>query len=1108
VLIPQTESLIRFRRYQRWLVFGCGFFITLMLFLIFFMEIKTKVLNRIEMLHQNFMSESILLDKEIFRRESIFQTALKGAEMILREDIHLDKAALRQYRLSHQQVLLASTPDKASQWIYSPENFTANEKLARYFFGLTAYIARVLSADSMMMEEDILSSYLYSTGNRIIGIIPAPDSAAREQLQSERKYYLNLLTQDVDRNIFSSGQITSSRNLNRLYWMPPYINPYSGKKLLRLAAPLLLDKAPFAILVMEFAPPTLISTHTQEAQLGTYTLMSKQGDIISEYIAQPDTQRWGMAQSILHNEEVPAAQYKERGITFVAALGDTDWFLVFHCPWREIAAAIAFEVGGDALITLGTLLFVWCFLIYFKFYIFRPIIRRSQQVFESEQLSRTLIETAPVGLGLLALANGEPLLCSPAMSQMQGRLHSQSSSLPAELARCYRQQALPQGGPLHQELTFDAHSGQPVSLSVSMAPVRYHGEDALVVAFIDISNQKQLEQQLTAAREAADRASAAKSSFLAAMSHEIRTPLNAILGNLELLAHSAHDGQRERLNIIRQASDSLLATISDVLDFSKIEAGELYLEHIEFDVVEVAAHVLAIFAPVAQAKGLALVGELGDTVSQPMRGDPTCLRQVLNNLLSNALKFTEQGQVLLRIGVDEPASLIKIEVEDTGIGMSLSQQERVFRAFSQADETINRRYGGTGLGLALCTRLAQAMGGELSVTSELGKGSVFQLSLPLHQDAGQAERPLFQGERVCVLAAMPDARTYLGNVLTAWGLEVSVYQHPAQIDDATLDTLGTLVLWGDRTTWHPDDENRLVEAAAWVIECSSEGAEIPVVTGRVLSTSVYGLKGLACALRYLLQGERLPLCERGEAALPGVLRVLVAEDNPVNRRLFEEQLKLLGCTVSLVEEGEQALANLERERFDILLTDLSMPGMDGYTLARRVRAAWPAMPVVAVTANVTQQEYAECEAAGIVRVLTKPLLLDELREMLLRVCGLEMADTKRTTQAEGQQHALLGDHSLPEDLWNIFERLCSSSCRRIRQAQRIGNVAEILRELHLLRGALGVYHFSDAEKKLAEIESHLKSGGSDAEERLEPFLQMLQQELFLRRLSVTQPPAF
>ncbi|PVZ77491.1 hybrid sensor histidine kinase/response regulator, partial [Serratia sp. S1B] len=345
--------------------------------------------------------------------------------------------------------------------------------------------------------------------------------------------------------------------------------------------------------------------------------------------------------------------------------------------------------------------------------------------------------------------------------------------------------------------------------------------------------------------------------------------------------------QRDRLGIIRHASDSLLAIISNVLDFSKIEAGELHLEQIEFDVQEVATRALGIFAPLAQAKGLTLEGELGETVTQPMMGDPTCLAQVLNNLLSNALKFTEQGGIVLRSRVDVMAGQLCLSVEDTGIGMSPAQQQQVFNAFSQADETINRRYGGTGLGLALCKRLTEAMGGVLSVTSQLGQGSVFQLLLPLNnQDIARAERPCFNQESISVLAAMPQCRAYLTRVLEGWGLSVHTYQHPAQIDDTALASLQMLLLWGDRTTWHPNDENRLVEEATWVIDCSPEGPLMPLATGRILTTSVYGLKGLACALRHILQGEGLPLPEQRESVLPSTLRVLVVEDNPVNLRLF------------------------------------------------------------------------------------------------------------------------------------------------------------------------------------------------------------------------------
>ena len=1053
------------------------------------------MLSHIDKLHQDFIDEHAILEKEISRRENAFKAILVGTETLLEEGTPHHNTYIRQYHRNDNQVLL-SPESVAVQWVYSPADLMVNEKMVRYFLNLSVYMGKVISTDRVMLKDDIISSYFYSAGHEMLGIMPAPALAIREKLSSDRKYYLDLMAQDVDAAVFPSGQITISHDANRAYWLPPYINPYSGKKALRLAAPILLDEIPFAVLVLEFTPPTLMSASQPEEKQGSYTLLSKQGQIISEYGAEQSVQPEAQRSSL----ERFAAQLQEEGITFVATLAETDWFLVFHCSWREIASTVIHQMGGEVIMVLAAILLVWWFLLYFKFHIFRPVIRQSERVFESEQLSRILITTAPVGLGVLRLANGELLLCSPVMKQTQAWLRTEENSLSAEFIKCYRQQAQAQkGGLVHQELAFTSPEGEPVSLAVNIAPVRYQGEDALVVAFIDITDKKQLEQNLIAAKEAADKASAAKSSFLAAMSHEIRTPLNAILGNLELLAHSAFDEQRDRLDIIRHASDRLLATINGVLDFSKIEAGELHLEHIEFDALEISASVLEIFGPIAQAKGLVLLGELGETASQPMVGDPTCLGQVLNNLLSNALKFTEQGRVMLRIDVDAPASLIRFRVEDTGIGMSASQQQQIFRAFIQADETINRRYGGTGLGLALCTQLTQAMGGELSVTSAPGQGSVFQLSLPLSQDAGKADRPLFNGERVSLLAAMPAERAYLTRVLTAWGLKVDAYQHPAQLDEIALGSLQHLVMWGDNSTWHPDDEDRLVEKAASVIECSGDGPQIPVISGRVLSTSVYGLKGLACALRHSLQGQVLPEREPADLRLSGSLRVLVAEDNPVNRHLFEEQLGLLGCTVCLVEGGEQALARLQQERFDILLTDLSMPGMDGFTLARRARELWPAMPVVAVTANATQQEYAECALAGIARVLIKPLLLKELKEMLLELGGLKLASGEPPTPAEEWANTLLGGRPLPDEMWDIFERECQLSFEVIRQAQSRGDTAEILQELHKLRGALGVYHFLEAEKKLAAIEISLKSGEPEAERLLGPFLHQLQRELLFRR---------
>ncbi|WP_337264870.1 MULTISPECIES: hybrid sensor histidine kinase/response regulator [unclassified Serratia (in: enterobacteria)] len=845
----------------------------------------------------------------------------------------------------------------------------------------------------------------------------------------------------------------------------------------------------FGTLVFELPIERFADTLPQSSFGGDSLLLDQSGRLMLPYNNLAEGRLLKLAQ-LVQKEGLGKSRrsyYQDGQFIYSWVLGRNGWILIYSLSLRHIIADIGLQLLIPIIFGSITILVIWVLLLLVKRRVLMPAMQQSERIFESEQLSRTFIETAPVGLGLLALGNGTLLLRSLVMVQMQERFQNGSRSLPAALVECYQQQQnLHQEGLVRREITFDTRDGQQVNLSVSMALARYRGEDVLVVAFVDITDKKQLEQYLIAAKESADKASAAKSSFLAVMSHEIRTPLNAILGNLELLSHLPLDEQRDRLDVIRHASDSLLSTINDVLDFTKIEAGEMHLEHIEFDILEVAARVLDIFAPIAQAKGLTLRGELGETTTLPLLGDPTYMGQVINNLLSNALKFTEQGQVILRINVDMSTSLILVEVEDTGIGISALQQQQVFNAFNQADETINRRYGGSGLGLALCKRLAEAMGGKLSVTSELGKGSVFQLSLPLSQAKTQPDRPLFSGQQVIVLAIMPECRSYLTRVLTAWGLEVRCYQHPAQIDDAALSTLETLILWGDRSTWHHDDENRLVEEAAWVIDCSHEGPQIPVATGRVLSTSVYGLKGLACALRHSLQGQDLPIREQREQALPQALHVLVAEDNPVNRHLIAEQLRLLGCTVCLVAEGEQALAQLQQERFDILLTDLSMPGMDGYTLARRVREEWPTMPVVAVTASATQQEYTACKAAGMARVLTKPLLLKELKEMLLVVCGLEAIylEAKMKPEVETQPSGVLDGNALPVDIQQLFEQTCANSLAALREAIETKDIPAILHELHFLNGAFGVFDMQQLIEQATALEVLIKTSGIEPAQML------------------------
>ena len=501
--------------------------------------------------------------------------------------------------------------------------------------------------------------------------------------------------------------------------------------------------------------------------------------------------------------------------------------------------------------------------------------------------------------------------------------------------------------------------------------------------------------------------------------------------------------------------------------------------------------------PAARAKGLRLSGEFGVSTTQPMRGDPTRLGQVLNNLLSNAIKFTQQGEVTLRLsvqlsmqtGANAHDRVLVIEVQDSGIGMTPAQQAMLFQAFSQADATINRRFGGTGLGLALCARLIDAMGGTIAVRSRSGEGSLFTVRVPLGDRddvaVGQPEMPRFAAERVLLVAQADTWHAYAVAALEAWGLQVHAVRHPAQLDVATLEEADTLILCGERGTWHADDERDLLEESSWVIDCSAEGPAYPVAVGRVVRVSCYGLKGLAAALRYTLQGEPLKEHSEMQRVLSRRLKVLVAEDNEVNRQLFAEQLKLLGCDAQVVEDGRHALACLSRERFDVLVTDLAMPGLDGYALAREARTRWPGMPIVAATASATLEERQRCEAAGIARVVTKPLQLDELSATLSEVSGVARVAVAVAVSAAAAAHdathdGVLGGRDMPETLRPTFLKSRDASLAAIRAASDAGDPAQVLAELHSLRGTFGVFGYAALADQCAELEARIRQHGLTA----------------------------
>ncbi|HZZ86999.1 MAG TPA: EAL domain-containing protein [Caulobacteraceae bacterium] len=488
---------------------------------------------------------------------------------------------------------------------------------------------------------------------------------------------------------------------------------------------------------------------------------------------------------------------------------------------------------------------------------------------------------------------------------------------------------------------------------------------------------------LKVAKDAAEAASVAKSDFLATMSHEIRTPMNGVMVMAEMLAAGELPPKQRRFaEVIAKSGSSLLAIINDILDFSKIEAGKLELEQIPADPAEVVEDCLALFWERARGKGIDLAAHIDPTLPALIETDPTRLRQVIGNLVNNAIKFTERGAVMVQ--ALPRGDMLRIAVRDTGVGIPQDKIPGLFEAFTQADQSTTRRFGGTGLGLAICRRLAEAMGGRLTATSELGKGSVFALDLPMKALAPAPAWPRLEGRAAMLAVDAPATRAALHRYLRTAGMTVSP---PAD------------GLKPDLVVAEPAMLQATPRAASAVVCLGEYGASTPQAlrdNGLVDLVLVQPLRRreLAAALAKLAAGapvaEALDETSRPEsAALPHFAgrRVLVADDSAVNREVALEALSRLGCHVTLVNDGLEAVEAAARETFDLVLMDASMPQMDGYEATAEIRRAETSagkqrLPVVSLTANVVGSAADRWREAGMDGMLSKPFTLAALAAKL------------------------------------------------------------------------------------------------------------------------------